>query len=60
MTYGTIPTTAEAKRLFALEKLAEKAYLYRESMNEPSRGMGAKVYYARDEMFKALDELEAA
>jgi len=57
---ATIPTTAEAKRLLALEKLAEKVYLYRETMNEPSRGMGAKVYWARDEMFKALDEVEAS
>ena len=49
---------AQATRLAALEKLAEKAYVYRSEFKQPSRGMGAGVFWARDELFKALAELE--
>ena len=55
---GSLPATAEAKRLLALNLLAEKVYLYREAINEPSRGMGAKVFWAKDAMLRALKELE--
>ena len=55
---GSLPPTAEAKRLLALEKLAEAVRAYHKAIHEPHRGMGAKVFWAKDEMWRALKELE--